>query len=893
MNQSIISELEIPVGTAVLNCGNGWEIEEVNTEFCNLFGYTKEEFGAIPDKKSLICGKDAAAFEETLKRVVRDRRICECEMRIYRKDRSLHWIQTRCSFSGVKNSAPYVTVVLWDIHKQKTIERNLKLMNQKYELIEEVTKEIPFDVDVENWKMLHSRHFQKLCGEPDGEDRFLSFSEGVRYIHPLDQDGFVKAMKAAASEKKSGKIDCRINIGRKHEAHNYVWFRTVYRSIAGEEDRVIRIIGRCYNIDRDKMLQDEVRRDSLTKLLNKIEVQREVQRVIDEDIHGSHVMFLIDIDNFKAINDTFGHTFGDTVISDTAKQIREQFRSGDIAGRVGGDEFLVFMKDVSLEKAEEKAKVLCDSLVREYTGNDVTLKISISIGLSVLGRDGNSFHELFEKADHAMYRAKEAGKAGFQVAKKGDVGPVRTVGREVEKRESMSQQDREFLVFAVGLMTHARNIDGSLNLLLKRIAERFRLDLVTLFENKSDQQTMTLTNYYSDIFCFYENAEFPRSDPEIEEMEPGDLTVLHRDCTIDENMLHLLLNEDKRKLAGQKSVIAAGKYEYLGERTGVIFYISQDENRQWEKNELDLMNELTRMISIFVSLRYRMDESKAELLRVQKRDQLTGLYNFEAFKSKAREIFGRADDSRIYAVEYLDIDNFGYVNDNYGYQVGDNALKMFAKDTMNQPFYEVGCRLYSDFFVLLISDESKEAMAKHIYAHHQRFANMQNHQYPSSSMGVSSGVFIMDRKHADMDQAVENANLAWKNAKQQRRKEAVFFSPELRKSRSEEQQIIGEFYEALYRDDFRMYLQPKFVLGRQQIYGAEALARWQKPDGELLAPGAFLEPLERIGYVTELDFYIFEELLKTMSRWQKQKRPQIIVSTNFSGRHFEGMEVNF
>jgi EAL domain-containing protein (putative c-di-GMP-specific phosphodiesterase class I) len=153
-------------------------------------------------------------------------------------------------------------------------------------------------------------------------------------------------------------------------------------------------------------------------------------------------------------------------------------------------------------------------------------------------------------------------------------------------------------------------------------------------------------------------------------------------------------------------------------------------------------------------------------------------------------------------------------------------------------------------------------------------------------MGISSGVYLFDGESADLDNAIENVILAWKVSKAERRQEIVFFSAELRKKRMEEQQIIGDFFEALYRNEFQMYLQPKFVLGERSVYGAEALARWRKPDGTILSPGKFLEPLESIGYVTELDFYIFENLLKTMSRWRKQNRRLIIVSTNFSGRHF-------
>lgn len=72
------------------------------------------------------------------------------------------------------------------------------------------------------------------------------------------------------------------------------------------------------------MLQDRVRRDPLTKLLNKVEVQIEVDKTLEKYPNDTHVMFVIDIDNFKSINDTFGHTFGDTVISDVAGGIRSQ-----------------------------------------------------------------------------------------------------------------------------------------------------------------------------------------------------------------------------------------------------------------------------------------------------------------------------------------------------------------------------------------------------------------------------------------------------------------------------------------------------------------------------------------------------------------------------------------
>ena len=84
-----------------------------------------------------------------------------------------------------------------------------------------------------------------------------------------------------------------------------------------------------------------------------------------------------------------------------------------------------------------------------------------------------------------------------------------------------------------------------------------------------------------------------------------------------------------------------------------------------------------------------------------------------------------------------------------------------------------------------------------------------------------------------------------------------------------------------------MYLQPKFNLKTGAIYGAEALARWQKPDGTIIPPFKFIDSLENIGYITDLDFYIFEELLKTLTKWKKAGLRDLVVSVNFSGRHFD------
>lgn len=885
MDYKELMGVNIPVAAAVGTYGNSFEIEMVNAEFVRMFGYTEREIAEI-GVRNLISEKDIYLLEETVAQAVQGSHVANQEVRIRHKDHNFYWAQIRCSLLSYKNAVPELIFLFWDIHAQKRGFKEQQLLTQKYEMMEKLSREYPFDIDVPHWCMLRSRRLMELRGDYDAQDCYYPVDEEVKTLALADQDVFLKAMHEAAQTEVSGSVDTRFNVSKDDEAPRYQWFRTYYCSVKDETGDIVRIIGRSFNIDRDKALQEKVRRDPLTKLLNKMEIQREITEYLKKHPTSTHVLFLIDIDNFKGINDNFGHTFGDTVIMDVANIIRSQFRGDDLVGRVGGDEFLVFMKNTSVGMAKDKAEKLCGALSREYAGENVNYRISSSIGMSIYRSPKDDYATLFEKADHAMYRTKQGGKDGFEIAGNEDVGPIRKEAVHIDNREKINKKDQEFLAFAVSLMTHAKNLEGSFNMLLKNIADRYELDFVAVFENDEDDEHVRMTNYYAGGKIFSNHAMYDRRRLAGVQMRPGECMVLtNEQLEKPDNTMHENGAEKEENIAFSAIV---GKFEYIGDRTGEVVYLTRNQQKQWLTSEIELFKELTRTMAIFVSLRFRVDESKAQIQKIQMRDQLTNLYNQESFRNQVAKIMDKADPNKVYAIEYLDINNFGYVNENYGYKVGDSILKMFATDVSSQPYFLVGCRLYSDFFLILTADESRELLEEHLRKRNQRFTNMQNHQYPNSGMGVTAGVYIMESTRMDIEQAIENANLAWKHAKHSGKRQITFYTPNQRMMRVEEQKVVGEFFEALYRDDFQIYLQPKFILKDRTVYGAEALARWKKPDGTIVAPVYFIDSLEKIGYITELDFYIFEETLRTLDKWKKQKCRKIIVSTNFSGRHFEG-----
>ena len=127
----------------------------------------------------------------------------------------------------------------------------------------------------------------------------------------------------------------------------------------------------------------------------------------------------LDIDNFKGVNDTLGHAYGDKVLSELGNTLKHIFTSDELIGRIGGDEFCILL-NASPKKnmlyndyVKQKCEELCDAFRRNYTGDDGKYKISGSIGVSMFPTDGSDFKQLYSALDKALYTSKRSGKDTF------------------------------------------------------------------------------------------------------------------------------------------------------------------------------------------------------------------------------------------------------------------------------------------------------------------------------------------------------------------------------------------------------------------------------------------------------------------------------------------------
>ena len=166
-----------------------------------------------------------------------------------------------------------------------------------------------------------------------------------------------------------------------------------------------------YNLESEDLM-NKANTDQLTDLYNKMATERMIRDYIDKSGENAcGIMFILDIDNFKKINDTMGHAFGDKVLLNLGHDIKAWFRMDDIVGRIGGDEFMIFIKDVKdpdiLTREGSRIMQFFEGFsVGEYT----RYSPPASIGGAVYPTDAKDFEALYKAADMAVYKAKRDGK---------------------------------------------------------------------------------------------------------------------------------------------------------------------------------------------------------------------------------------------------------------------------------------------------------------------------------------------------------------------------------------------------------------------------------------------------------------------------------------------------
>ena len=383
-----------------------------NKKYYEMVGYTEEQYEQYADSvTSSLYGDSAEMIFEKAGRSVKTGETFYAECKGRRFDGSDVWVLVKAKLVDfIESEHPVFLAIVQDITNRKQAEYENAVNLERYRILEATSNAVTFEYDIPDDIMT----FSYSGGRADSANRSISnyaeVSKRTKIVYPDDAAKFYAALKKASKKPVSClTLDYRSTI---IDQNSYRWVRTCYSSVADASGKVIKVLGRTQDIDDEKRehqrMTQLVEIDSTTRLLNKLATTNHIQRLIGEKTSAKSFFIMIDIDDFKAFNDTYGHSFGDEVLRAVGKTLSTKFRN-NIIGRFGGDEFIVFARAVSesvvVDKFEDFLKIVGAT---EIGGKQYEIKCSIGIAWS--DRSDIDYSRYFDEADEQLYKAKKAGK---------------------------------------------------------------------------------------------------------------------------------------------------------------------------------------------------------------------------------------------------------------------------------------------------------------------------------------------------------------------------------------------------------------------------------------------------------------------------------------------------
>lgn len=262
-----------------------------------------------------------------------------------------------------------------------------------------------YDSDVTYTRIL--KEFVRKCvAEEFREEVCEKCSIGNLRIRFLSgENNFIQEYKYLRKDKTTFWVACEMHLERDAQNGNLLAFVTV-RDIDNKKRKEL-------------YLEERAIVDPLTKVYNRSAGTQYIVKALAEMNPGETSAFmLLDLDHFKRLNDTLGHMRGDDALKNVAEILINHFRKYDIVCRLGGDEFVVFIQRIPIEVLDRVLTSLLKKMELDYERGDVKVSITISAGVALVPEHGNTFEELYEKADQALYQVKNTTRNAYKIIRK-------------------------------------------------------------------------------------------------------------------------------------------------------------------------------------------------------------------------------------------------------------------------------------------------------------------------------------------------------------------------------------------------------------------------------------------------------------------------------------------
>ncbi|MDQ0159794.1 sensor domain-containing protein [Alkalibacillus salilacus] len=384
---------------------------EVNRAFEQLTGYHRGELLGKP--ATVIADEEQrkygfAAFEMVLEKQAQSFEL-NTSFNGYQLD-----IDIKMTPIIVEEEVVGVYVILKDITEQRHAERTLMKNQERFQLIAESSHDLITLVDDHGIIQYASPSYRTILGY--SEDQFI----GESLLHKLHEEDGSRILNAFDHAKRKAQ-PIAMDFRQQHINGDWLWFELQAKPIFDENGHFYQMIVVTRNISERKAYEDELKsfayHDPLTNLPNRRKFKQKMLDYLSEDRgEEQFAVLMFDIDDFKPINDTHGHDFGDEVIKEFGRRIESNLRDGDLVARMGGDEFIALLTGLhSEDDVIQVVRRIQDTLEGNWYIDNKVVNLTTSIGIVFPNHDQITDEDLIKMADNALYGAKALGKDTYQL----------------------------------------------------------------------------------------------------------------------------------------------------------------------------------------------------------------------------------------------------------------------------------------------------------------------------------------------------------------------------------------------------------------------------------------------------------------------------------------------
>ncbi len=489
----------LPCGILIAKADFDLTILEANQGFFDYVGYTREEVQEQFQNKGfeMFHSEDVGRSAEYLIELLQMEQDVpfEFEVRIFSKDAGYKYTRVHGHIVHNSEEETLISCMLTDLSEHMRVLKQAEEERDFNALIVGLTDDSFFDCDLLVQTIRYSKNFADRFGLPEVLTNYPESFVERGIVAPESLHFYENRFMLSTNEVQEEELHLIL------PDQTSVWYSCRYHVTCDQFGIPVRAVGNMIDTTKHHTaigeLQEKASKDPLTGLYNKAATESLIEETLRYAAHagGNHALFVIDIDNFKEINDKLGHLYGDMLLSHQAEKMRALFRADDIVGRIGGDEFFVFLKyppsgDVLVKKAQQ----ICRCFKRTYMENGVAVSTSASVGVALYPQHGKDYTSLYKKADMALYVAKDRGKDGYVFFNGESSHGYQSKRTEIDSAintASDMQMSRFFLVFR---MLHVlEDTEKAMNAMLKMLAEQYQFGRAYIYEFSSDEKMMSST----------------------------------------------------------------------------------------------------------------------------------------------------------------------------------------------------------------------------------------------------------------------------------------------------------------------------------------------------------------------------------------------------------------